>query len=161
MIEIDELKNLVKFRKEAGSPVRLIPVSAVGKGFAIANPDRSMEKTGEFPNKLPHNHKAICFDLTKKNETDLISGELNKRSVERICLASNDNTLVSSNRSLLGKDENSNSPMNTSFRACFLKAFNLSDKSETLFHKGDGELIAISKDCKWVAKKPTSRIQYS
>lgn len=45
LLEIDEFKNLVKLRNQAGSPVRLIPVSAVGKGFAIAQDDGSMKKT--------------------------------------------------------------------------------------------------------------------
>ncbi|WP_204103566.1 MULTISPECIES: hypothetical protein [Spirulina sp. CCY15215] len=101
----------------------------------------------------PHDHKVVCLDLNTKDKTDLISGEVGKRSIERICLASNKQILVSSNRSPFGKDENSSSPLNVSFRSCFTKVFNLEDKSEKTVPEGGGggELIAISKDCKWVA----------
>ena len=105
------------------------------------------------PSKIPHDHKVICLDLNTKYQTNLISGEAGKRSIEKICLASNSQILVNSNRSLIGKDENSNSPLNFSFRSCFTNVFNLLDKSEKTIPEdgGGGELIAISKDCKWVA----------
>jgi hypothetical protein len=48
LLEINEFSNLVRLRK-TNSPVRLIPVSAVGKGFANLQPDGSMAKTGELP----------------------------------------------------------------------------------------------------------------
>jgi hypothetical protein len=81
LLEIDEFKNLVKLRNEAGSPVRLIPVSAVGKGFAIAKPDGSMEKTGELPKPfqvevplaciLPDMIKVMMEELIRKRESEL------------------------------------------------------------------------------------------
>lgn len=57
----DEFKNLIKLRNQAGSPVRLIPVSAVGKGFAIAQPDGSMKKTGEFPKPFQVEVPLACI----------------------------------------------------------------------------------------------------
>ena len=81
LLEIDEFKNLVKFRNQAGSPVRLIPVSAVGKGFAIPKPDGSMEKTGEFPKPfqvevplaciLPDMIQVMMEELIRKRKTEL------------------------------------------------------------------------------------------
>ncbi len=49
LLKIDEFKNFVKLRGQAGSPVRLIPVSSVGRGFAIPQSDGSMRKTGKVP----------------------------------------------------------------------------------------------------------------
>ncbi|MDX2254778.1 MAG: WD40 repeat domain-containing protein [Pseudanabaenaceae cyanobacterium bins.39] len=109
------------------------------------------------PNILPHYHKVTTLNINTKNQDDLISGEAGKRSIERICLASNKQFIVNSNRSLAGKDENSNSPLNFSIHPCFTKVFNLNldpdltNKGEALVYEGGGELIAISKDCKWVA----------
>jgi WD40 repeat protein len=81
LLEIDEFKNLVKFRNQAGSPVRLIPISAVGKGFAIAKPDGSMEKTGELPKPfqvevplaciLPDMIKVMMDELIRKRNAEL------------------------------------------------------------------------------------------
>jgi hypothetical protein len=81
LLEIDEFKNLVKLRNQAGSPVRLIPVSAVGKGFAIAKPDGSMEKTGEFPKPfqvevplaciLPDMIQVMMEELIRKRKSEL------------------------------------------------------------------------------------------
>ncbi|NJM23461.1 MAG: hypothetical protein HC907_34930 [Richelia sp. SM1_7_0] len=44
LFQIEEFKNLVNLRNKAGSPIRLIPISAVGKGFATLQPDGSMLK---------------------------------------------------------------------------------------------------------------------
>ena len=81
LLEIDEFKNLVKLRNQAGSPVRIIPVSAVGKGFAIAKPDGSMEKTGEFPKPfqvevplaciLPDMIQVMMEELIRKRKSEL------------------------------------------------------------------------------------------
>lgn len=81
LLQIDEFKNLVKFRNQSGSPVRLIPVSAVGRGFAIAKPDGSMEKTGEFPKPfqvevplaciLPDEIQKMMKELIEKRESEL------------------------------------------------------------------------------------------
>ena len=51
LLQIDEFKNLVNLRNQEGSPIRLIPVSAVGKGFAKLQPDGSMVKS---LTSLPH-----------------------------------------------------------------------------------------------------------
>ncbi|MDX2254777.1 MAG: hypothetical protein NW214_04610 [Pseudanabaenaceae cyanobacterium bins.39] len=81
LLQIDEFKNLVKFRNQSGSPVRLIPVSAVGRGFAIAKPDGSMGKTGEFPKPfqvevplaciLPDEIQKMMKELIEKRESEL------------------------------------------------------------------------------------------
>jgi GTPase SAR1 family protein len=81
LLEIDEFKNLVKLRNQAGCPVRLIPVSAVGKGFAIPKPDGSMEKTGELPRPfqvevplaciLPDMIQAMMEELIRKRKSEL------------------------------------------------------------------------------------------
>lgn len=81
LLEIDEFKNLVKRRNQAGSPVRLIPVSAVGKGFAVLEPDGSMKKTGELPKPfqvevplaciLPDMIQTMVEELVKKRESEL------------------------------------------------------------------------------------------
>lgn len=81
LLEIDEFKNLVKLRNQAGSPVRLIPVSAVGKGFAIAQPDGGMKKTGELPKPfqvevplaciLPDMIQMMIEELIKKRQSEL------------------------------------------------------------------------------------------
>lgn len=81
LLEIDEFKNLVKLRNQAGSPVRLIPVSAVGKGFAIAQADGSMKKTGELPKPfqvevplaciLPDMIQAKIEKLVEKRKSEL------------------------------------------------------------------------------------------
>jgi len=51
LLQIDEFKNLVNLRNQTSSPIRLIPVSAVGKGFATLQPDGSMVKSLA---SLPH-----------------------------------------------------------------------------------------------------------
>lgn len=81
LLEIDEFKNLVRLRNQAGSPVRLIPVSAVGKGFAVSQADGSMKKTGELPKPfqvevplaciLPDMIQMMIEDLVKKRESEL------------------------------------------------------------------------------------------
>jgi GTPase SAR1 family protein len=81
LLEIDEFKNLVRLRNQAGSPVRLIPVSAVGKGFAVAQADGSMKKTGELPKPfqvevplaciLPDMIQAMIEVLVEKRQSEL------------------------------------------------------------------------------------------
>jgi methyl-accepting chemotaxis protein len=80
LLEIDEFKNLIKLRNQAKSTVRLIPVSAVGKGFAIAQSDGGMKKTGELPKPfqvevplaciLPDMIKQQIEEILKKREAD-------------------------------------------------------------------------------------------
>lgn len=50
LLQIGEFKQIVQNRVKAGSQVRLIPVSSVGMGFAIPQPDGGMKKTlGALP----------------------------------------------------------------------------------------------------------------
>ncbi len=51
LLEIPQLKDLIRQRNQEGYPVRLIPVSSVGTGFARPKPDGSMEK---IPGSIPH-----------------------------------------------------------------------------------------------------------
>lgn len=46
-----EFKNVVRNRNNAGCPVRLIPVSSVGMGFAVIQSDGQMKK---IPGAIPH-----------------------------------------------------------------------------------------------------------
>jgi adenylate kinase family enzyme len=61
LLEIDEFKNLVKLRIQAGTPVRLIPVSSVGMGFAELQPDGSMAKTGVLPKPFQVEMPLACI----------------------------------------------------------------------------------------------------
>ena len=61
LLEIDEFKNLIKQRTKAGTPVRLIPVSAVGMGFAELQPDGSMAKTGKLPKPFQVEVPLACI----------------------------------------------------------------------------------------------------
>lgn len=81
LLEIEEFNNLVKLRNKAGSPVRLIPVSTVGRGFATPQSDGSMEKTGTFPQPfqvevplacvLPDMIQTMLEELIKKKQEEL------------------------------------------------------------------------------------------
>ena len=51
LLKIPQLKDLIRQRNQEGYPVRLIPVSSVGSGFAKPKPDGSMEK---IPGSIPH-----------------------------------------------------------------------------------------------------------
>ena len=81
LLEIDEFKNLIKLRNQAKSTVRLIPVSAVGKGFAISQPDGSMKKTGELPKPFQVEVPLACI-LTDKIKQQ-IEEILKKRESEQ------------------------------------------------------------------------------
>ena len=83
LLEIDEFKNLIKLRNrpESKSTVRLIPVSAVGKGFALSQPDGSMKKTGELPKPFQVEVPLACILTDKiKQQIDEI---LKKRETEQ------------------------------------------------------------------------------
>jgi hypothetical protein len=82
LFQIDEFKNLVNLRNQTGSPIRLIPVSAVGKGFATLQPDGSMVKSlGALPRPfqvevplaciLPDRIKAHLEELMKIRQQEL------------------------------------------------------------------------------------------
>ncbi|NEP88256.1 MAG: hypothetical protein F6K18_16250 [Okeania sp. SIO2C2] len=50
LLDIPKFKELVVSRNKEGSPVRLIPVSSIGSGFATPQPDGSMKKiAGSIP----------------------------------------------------------------------------------------------------------------
>jgi len=49
LLQIEEFRNIVERRNKSRTPIRLIPVSSVGIGFAKLQPDGSMAKTGELP----------------------------------------------------------------------------------------------------------------
>jgi len=80
LLQIEEFNNLVKLRKEK-SPVRLIPVSAVGMGFATLQADGSMQKTGELPRPfqvevplacvLPDMIQTMLRELIEKKQEEL------------------------------------------------------------------------------------------
>jgi WD40 repeat protein len=107
------------------------------------------------PSRVPHDHKVVIFEINLESfqlekQRDLIQGKSGERSIEKICLSNDKSAVVSSNRNILGKDENSWFGIPMSIRSCFLKSFNFFDESETLIYEGGGELIAVSKDFKWV-----------
>lgn len=76
-----EFKNVVENRKKVGSPIRLIPVSSLGKGFAALQPDGQMKKISvnphpvnvEFPLAFALTDKLISrTESSKKNSFKLI-----------------------------------------------------------------------------------------
>lgn len=81
LLQIEEFRNLVKLRNKTGTPVRLIPVSAVGMGFAKLQPDGSMAKTGELPQPfhvevplacvLPDMIQSQLEELMRKRQEEL------------------------------------------------------------------------------------------
>ncbi len=81
LLEIEEFKNLVKTRNQSHSPIRLIPVSSVGTGFADLQPDGSMKKTGKMPQPFQVEMPLSCIfpdmiqitlnELLKKKEQEL------------------------------------------------------------------------------------------
>lgn len=81
LLRIEEFRNIVKLRNKQGTPVRLIPVSSVGMGFAIPQPDGSMAKTGELPQPfnvevplacvLPDMIKSRLEELMRKKQEEL------------------------------------------------------------------------------------------
>ncbi len=74
LLQIEEFRNLVKVRNKAGTPVRLIPVSAVGMGFAKLQPDGSMAKTGELPQPFHVEVPLACVlpDMIQSHLKELI-----------------------------------------------------------------------------------------
>ncbi|GFZ94953.1 hypothetical protein CYANOKiyG1_05960 [Okeania sp. KiyG1] len=74
LLEIEEFTNLVRARNQAGIPVRLIPVSSVGKGFATLNKDGSMAKNdGVFPKPFQVEVPLACTlpDIIEKKVQEL------------------------------------------------------------------------------------------
>ncbi len=74
LLEIDEFRNLVQRRNQAHLPVRLIPISSVGMGFAKLQPDGSMAKTGSLPNPFLVEMPLACIlpDMIKTTLEELI-----------------------------------------------------------------------------------------
>ena len=77
LLEIDEFKNLIKLRNDSKSKskVRLIPVSAVGRGFAIAQSNGSMKKTGELPKPFQVEVPLACVlpDMIKQQIDEILN----------------------------------------------------------------------------------------
>lgn len=86
LLEIEEFSNIVKARNQAGSPVRLIPVSSVGSGFAIPQSDGTMKKTGSLPKPFQVEAPLACVfpDMIKTTLEQLMKekAEEEKRVVE-------------------------------------------------------------------------------
>jgi hypothetical protein len=69
--KVREFKNVVNSRKQARCPVRLIPISSVGEGFAILKPNGQMEK---IPGKIPvplNLEVPLAFALTDKQHNQI------------------------------------------------------------------------------------------
>ncbi|WP_223265315.1 hypothetical protein [Nostoc sp. 'Peltigera membranacea cyanobiont' 210A] len=82
LLQIEEFRNLVKLRNKAGTPVRLIPVSAVGIGFAKLQPDGSMAKTGELPQPFHVEVPLACIlpDVIQSKLEELMRKRLEELS---------------------------------------------------------------------------------
>jgi hypothetical protein len=76
LLAIRDFKQLVQSRVQAGSQVRLIPVSSVGSGFAVPQPDGSMKKVvGHQPEAFQVEMPIACvlpakfrLELSRLNE---------------------------------------------------------------------------------------------
>ncbi|NJN92556.1 MAG: hypothetical protein HC878_20825 [Leptolyngbyaceae cyanobacterium SL_5_14] len=68
---VPEFSNVVQNRRKVGCPVRLIPVSSLGKGFAALQPDGQMKKLSGNPHPM-NVEVPLAFALTErlKNQTD-------------------------------------------------------------------------------------------
>ncbi|NEO51759.1 MAG: hypothetical protein F6K54_00840 [Okeania sp. SIO3B5] len=69
LLKIPEFKELVVNRNKEGSPVRLIPVSSIGSGFATPQPDGSMKKiAGSIPRPFHMGVPVSCVipDILEK-----------------------------------------------------------------------------------------------
>ncbi|HEY9660389.1 MAG TPA: hypothetical protein V6C65_18205 [Allocoleopsis sp.] len=95
LFKIPEFKELVRTRTQAGAPVRLIPVSSVGSGFAISQPDGSMKKiSGAVPHPsqvevpiacvLPDGLRARLSELAEKREQLTKSADAKKPLFNRL-----------------------------------------------------------------------------
>lgn len=78
LLQIDIFRNLVQNRVEARTPVRLIPVSSVGMGFAELQQDGTMKKVAgvlpkPFQVEMPVSH--VLMDRLKMHIKDLVERE--------------------------------------------------------------------------------------
>jgi GTPase SAR1 family protein len=71
--ESDQFSNIIDLRHGMMSPVRLIPVSSVGTGFALPQEDGSMKKTGKSPKPYQVEMPLACIvpDIMEKTLGDL------------------------------------------------------------------------------------------
>lgn len=114
------------------------------------NNDEILVYLGASP-LVPQNRRVLLFNVQTKDSQNLIEGEIFKRSIESIHLSFDRKTLISSNRRLIGTDESSRHlGSGSSFLPCFLKAYILSSKSESMIYEGGGDIVALSKDGKWI-----------
>ncbi|MEA5619255.1 hypothetical protein VB711_15615 [Cronbergia sp. UHCC 0137] len=61
LLKIPAFEELIHIRNHANSPVRLIPVSSIGSGFAIPQPDGSMKKiSGAIPDPFQVEVPLAC-----------------------------------------------------------------------------------------------------
>lgn len=120
--------------------------------------DRILVYLGASP-VTPHDRKVVLFNTQTRNTQSLIKGEILRRSIENIYLSFDRKTLISSNRRLIGKDESSTHPgQGSSFLPYFLKVYTFSSDSEIMIYEGGGEIIAPSKDGKWVINSASSSL---
>ncbi len=79
LLKFPPFKNLIETRNSLGSPVRLIPVSAVGNNFAVLQPNGEMKKRGKTPKPFQVEMPLACIvpDLM-----ELIRDELLKNRQE-------------------------------------------------------------------------------
>lgn len=77
LLEIEDFRNLIQLRNKSGVPVRLIPISSVGMGFAELQPDGSMAKTGNLPNPFLVEMPLACIlpDMIKITQINKIKTE--------------------------------------------------------------------------------------
>lgn len=107
----------------------------------------------------PHDRRVVLFNTQTKDRQNLIQGELFRRSIENIQLSFDRKTLISSNRRLVGKDENSRHlGKGFSLHPCFLKMYTFLSNTEAVIYEGGGELIALSRDGKWVINAASSSL---
>lgn len=100
---------------------------------------------------IHHDRKVLLIDTESGNKTELLHGKLGLRAIEFIYFSFDKNMLVSSNRSLIGKDESSKHPARgVAICPYFINIYQFSSKSESTIYQGGGEMLALSKDSKWI-----------
>jgi len=80
LLTIPDFEQFIQTRNQAGSPLRLIPVSSVGSGFATLQPDGSMKKNpGAVPQPFKVEVPVACVlpDGLKAQLTELVKQQKN------------------------------------------------------------------------------------
>ena len=77
LLRINKFQELIRIRNNAGSPVRLIPVSSVGLNFATLQADGSMKKKGVMPKPYQAEVPIACV------LPDGVKAKLNEMTEER------------------------------------------------------------------------------